>query len=262
LAPAPLTIGGEAVPAAIACLGVTKRYGRTLALSKCDLTVPEGTFCALVGANGAGKSTLLMALIGLVRPTSGTLLVFGLAPRLNRQRTLSQIGFVAQDRPLYRSLSVRETMEFGRRTNERWDSALVTSRLDRLRIPIDRRVDTLSGGQQAQVALTLALGKTPRMLVLDEPVANLDPKARQEFLDDVASLSKRQRLTVLMSSHIIAELSRISDHLVVLRRGEVRFCGRVTGPSLARGAHGESRASTTPFEETVLSLMGEDQETT
>jgi ABC-2 type transport system ATP-binding protein len=205
-----------------------KRYGwRTWALRDCTLALPSGRIIGLVGANGAGKTTLLHLAIGLLKPTEGAVSMFGQPVRMDRPAGLAQIGFVAQDHPLYRGFTVAELLRFGRGLNPDWDRAAAERRLADLAIPFDRKVGRLSGGQQAQVALTLALAKRPRMLVLDEPVASLDPLARREFMKSLVDAVAAGGLTVLLSSHVVAELERVCDHLVLLHDGQVRLAGDI-----------------------------------
>lgn len=204
---------------------LTMRYGPTIALNDCSLDLPAGTIAALVGPNGAGKTTLLQLAAGLLTPTTGCVEVFGWSPREHPAMVLPRIGFLGQDRPLFRSFTVQETMEMGRRLNPRWDQQLALDRLDRLQIPLNRRVHKLSGGQQAQVALVLALAKRPELLLLDEPVAALDPLARQEFMRTLIDATAEHGLTVLLSSHIIGDLERICDYLIVLARAQVALTG-------------------------------------
>jgi ABC-2 type transport system ATP-binding protein len=213
--------------AALEAIGLTKRYRKTWALRDCDLALPSGSVIGLVGPNGAGKTTLLHMAIGLLEPTAGEIRIFDWSPREHPTLVLSRVGFMAQDRPLYQGFSVADTLEMGRQLNPRWDGAYAKERLGRLRIPLDRRVKTLSTGQRAQVALTLALGKRPDLLLLDEPVANLDPLARHEFLQELMGAVAENGSTVVLSSHIVAELERVCDHLVILVDGRVRLAGDV-----------------------------------
>lgn len=219
--------GAETSESAIEAISLTKFYGRTLALKNCTFAVPRGSFVGLVGPNGAGKSTLLNLLIGLLSPSAGVARVLGLNPRTHRVDVLGKVGFVAQDRPLYKTLTVADTLELGRRFSLSWDHRSAVSRIERLRIPLDRPVGRLSGGQQAQVSLTLALSKNPDVLILDEPLASLDPVARQEFLDEATAAAERRSITVIMSSHVVAELGRVCDFLVILQSGRVLVCGSV-----------------------------------
>lgn len=210
------------------CSGLGKRYGRrTWALRDCDLELPRGGVVGLVGANGAGKTTLLHLAIGLLRPTEGAVRMFGEPLRLDRPAGLAPIGFVAQDHPLYGRFTVAELLHFGRSTNRRFDLAGARDRLSDLGIALERRVSKLSGGQQAQVALTLALAKQPRLLVLDEPVASLDPVARRDFFRTLVAVVAGSDMTVVLSSHVVAELERVCDHLVLLHEGRVRLAGAI-----------------------------------
>jgi len=205
--------------------GLGKRYGRRWALRGVDLAIPAGRVVALVGPNGAGKTTLLETAVGLVRPTVGAVRLFGVAPG---PRSLPAVGFVAQDKPLYPDFRVAELMLLAQRLNDSWDPTFARHRLDALGIDPRRRANQLSGGQRAQVALTLALAKRPRLLLLDEPAANLDPLARREFLDAVAAEASSTGMTVVHSSHNVGELDRDCDHLVVLRDAAVVMAGDVS----------------------------------
>jgi ABC-2 type transport system ATP-binding protein len=180
-----------------------------------------------VGPNGAGKTTLLQLAVGISRPTQGRVEVFGWSPHEQPLLVLARVGFVAQDHPLYRGFSVAEMLRLGRKLNPRWDDAIARERLERLGIPLGRRVGKLSGGQQAQVALVLALAKRPDLLLLDEPVAALDPLARVEFLQSLMDAVAAGGLTVLLSSHILADLERVCDYLVILASAHVRLAGDI-----------------------------------
>ena len=211
---------------ALRTTGLGKRYGRrTWALRDCSLELPQGRIIGLVGVNGAGKTTLLHLAIGLLRPTEGTVSMFDRPLRMDRPDGLAEIGFVAQDHPLYRGFTVADMLHLGGSTNPRFDQPGAERRLRELDIPLGRRTGKLSGGQQAQVALTLALAKQPRILVLDEPVASLDPLARRGFMKSLIDAVAERDLTVLLSSHVIAELERVCDHLVLLHQGRVRLAG-------------------------------------
>jgi ABC-2 type transport system ATP-binding protein len=202
--------------AALRTSSLGKRYGSTWALRDCTLEIPTGSVTALVGPNGAGKTTLLQIAVGLIGPTEGTVEVLGCAPRAEAASLLPRVGFVAQDHPLHRSFTVAETLKLGRCLNPTWDEDAARERLARLAIPLDRKAGKLSGGQQAQVALTLALAKRPELLILDEPVASLDPLARREFMNTVLEVVSETNLTVVLSSHIVADLERVCDHIVIL----------------------------------------------
>ncbi|MFJ9775483.1 ABC transporter ATP-binding protein [Kitasatospora sp. NPDC101157] len=203
-----------------------KRYGRTWALRDCSMQLPAGRIAALVGPNGAGKSTLLHLAVGLLQPDEGRVRVFGEEPRGNT-RALADIGFVAQDTPLYRDFTATELITMGGKLNRRWDADVARSRLDGAGIPLGKAVGTLSGGQRAQVALAIALAKQPRLLLLDEPIAALDPLARHEFMQALMDAVAETGATVLLSSHLLTDLERTCDHLVVLRDARVRLAGPV-----------------------------------
>ena len=207
--------------------GLGKRYGPRWALRGVDLAVPAGSVAALVGPNGAGKTTLLQLVMGLLSPSEGSVEVFGVRAAANTPQALSRVGFVAQDHPLYGFMRVGELLRFGAATNRRFDTRYARNRLDALSVDLDRKAARLSGGQQAQVALVLALAKRPRLLVLDEPVASLDPLARREFLAVLMDEVADGQVSVLLSSHVVAELQRVADHLIVLQDGRVRLAGPV-----------------------------------
>jgi ABC-2 type transport system ATP-binding protein len=207
------------------CDAVGKRYGSTWALRDCTLRIPAGSVTALVGPNGAGKTTLLQLAAGMSSPTSGQLETLGWSPRGNPMMVLPRIGFVAQDHPLYRGFSLADILKFGRKLNARWDDQLALRRLKTLGLKPSQRIGKLSGGQQAQVALTLALAKRPELLLLDEPAAALDPLARREFLQALMEAVVEEGLTVVLSSHILADLERVCDHLVILSRARVALTG-------------------------------------
>ena len=211
---------------AIETQGLSKRYHRVTALSDCSVTVPEGRISALVGPNGAGKTTLLRLLAGLARPTGGSALVLGGTPRQDPS-FLSEVGFLAQEIPLYRRFSAQDHIQVGAHMNLRWDAESVRTRLTGLNIPLDRPVGKLSGGQRAQVALALTLAKQPRVLLLDEPVAALDPLARRHFLGTLTAAVAESggELTVVLSSHLITDLERVSDHMILLSASRVQLCG-------------------------------------
>jgi ABC-2 type transport system ATP-binding protein len=206
--------------------GLSKRYRRVTALSEASVTVPEGRISALIGPNGAGKTTLLRLLAGLARPTGGEVAVLGRPPGQD-PAFLAGVGFLAQEIPLYRRLTAEDHIRIGAHLNARWDGTYVRQRLESLRIPLDQRVGTLSGGQRAQVALALTLAKRPRLLLLDEPVAALDPLARRQFLAHLAEAVAGGGLTVVLSSHLVADLERTCDHLILLAASHVQLCGDI-----------------------------------
>jgi ABC-2 type transport system ATP-binding protein len=211
--------------AALTAERLGKRYGPTWVLRDCDLALPAGGVIALVGPNGAGKTTLLQLAAGLRQPTTGSVAVFG--EPCGSRRALAQVGFVSQDHALYRRFRVSELLRMGAALNQTWDQTLAQQRLADLGIPLARKAGRLSGGQQAQVALTLALAKRPRLLILDEPVASLDPLARRDFMQTLMAIVADDQLTVLLSSHNIAELERVCDHLVVVAGGRVQLAGAI-----------------------------------
>jgi ABC-2 type transport system ATP-binding protein len=206
---------------------VGKRYGQLWGLRDCTFAVPPGSVVGLVGPNGAGKTTLLSLTVGLLEPTEGQIEVFGETSRAHTEATLARVSYLAQDHPLYRGFSVGDMLRFGRELNPNWDQQLAQARIDKLGIPLKRKVKSLSGGQQAQVALTLALAKRAPLLVLDEPVASLDPIARLDFMRDVMAESADSGLTVIIASHVIAELERFCDWLLVLTNGRLQLAGPV-----------------------------------
>ena len=211
---------------AIETTGLSKRYGRTWALRDCSLGLPAGKVAALVGPNGAGKTTLLHLAVGLLDPTSGTVRTLGSSPR-ERADILARVGFVAQDVPLYDGFKVKEMLELGGHLNPRWDQELAVDRLHRASVDLKQRVGTLSGGQRAQVALTMALAKRPELLLLDEPLASLDPLARREFLGSLMEAAADGELTVLLSSHLVTDMERVCDYLIVLSASHVQVLGEV-----------------------------------
>ncbi len=224
---------------AIETLGLTKRYGRHAALTDCTLSIPSGRVVGLVGPNGAGKTTLLHLAVGLLRSTSGTVEVLGERPASSPE-LLARVGFVAQDAPVYAGLSVADHLRLGAHANPRWDRRLADERVAALCLDPGQKAGRLSGGQRAQLALTLAVAKRPDLLVLDEPVASLDPLARREFLQSLMEFVADQGASVVLSSHLVSDLERVCDHLVVLVGSRVRLAGdlddltgshyRLTGP--------------------------------
>ena len=206
--------------------GLGKRYGSTWALRECSLAVPAGHVAALVGPNGAGKTTLLNLAVGLAAPSAGGVTVLGGHPA-GSPAALDGVAFVAQDTPLYKNLSVADMLHLTRNLNWRFDQRYAEIRLGELGIPLKRKAGKLSGGQQAQLALTLALARRPRLLVLDEPVAMLDPIARHDFMALVLTAAVDDGVSVVLSSHVLAELERVADYLVLLSRGRVQVAGEV-----------------------------------
>jgi ABC-2 type transport system ATP-binding protein len=211
---------------AVEASGLSKRYRNTWALRDCTLAIPAGRVVALVGPNGAGKTTLLNLAVGLAAPTGGRVTVLGGRPAGSAEAR-GGVAFVAQDAPLYRNLSVADTLHLARDLNLRWDQPQALHRLAELGIPLRRKVGKLSGGQQAQLALTLAMARRPELIILDEPLASLDPLARHDFMASLMSTVAETGLSVLFSSHVVAELERVADYLVVLSRGRLQVAGPV-----------------------------------
>ena len=219
--------------------GLGKRYGRRWALADCTLAVPAGRVTGLVGPNGAGKTTLLQLAAGLLAPDSGTISVLGERPA-GTTAQLSRVGFVAQDAPVYSRLSVAGHLRMGAWLNPTWDDELAERRISRLGLDLRQRAGSLSGGQRAQLALTLAAANRPELLLLDEPVASLDPLARREFLRDLMETVAEHGASVVLSSHLISDIERVCDYLIVLTASRVRLAGeteellashhRLTGP--------------------------------
>src|SRR6201995_3515324 len=206
--------------------GLGKQYGRRWALTDCTLQIPEGHVVGLVGPNGAGKTTLLNLAVGLIAPTAGAIEVLAGAPGAG-QAQLTRVGFLANDAPVYAGLSVADHLRLGARLNRGWDAELARDRVERLDLDPHQKAGTLSGGQRAQLALTLAVAKRPELLILDEPVASLDPLARREFLADLMEATAEQELSVVLSSHLVADLERVCDYLIVLAGSRVRVAGPV-----------------------------------
>jgi len=216
------------VTAVIEANDLGKRYGRKWALRHCCLSIPEGKVTGLVGPNGAGKTTLLSLAVGLLAPTCGSITVLGGQPG-DGPAQLGKVGFIAQDTPAYAGLSVGKHLLMGAYLNANWDHELARSRIDRLGLDPRQKAGTLSGGQRAQLALTMAIAKQPDLLLLDEPVASLDPLARREFLQGLMEIVAGHGGSVVLSSHLIADLERVCDYLVLLVASHVRLAGDVAG---------------------------------
>jgi ABC-2 type transport system ATP-binding protein len=214
------------VTAVLEAQGLGKRYGRRWALSECTLSIPSGHVVGLVGPNGAGKSTLLNLAVGLLSPTQGSLRVFGNKPAVDPQQ-LARVGFVAQDASTYAGLSVGDHLKLGSRMNLKWDDDLAQGRIKQLGLDPKQKAGKLSGGQRAQLALTLAISKRPEILILDEPVASLDPLARREFLQILMETVAEHQVSVVLSSHLVADIERVCDYLVVLVSSRVQVSGEL-----------------------------------
>ena len=212
--------------AALHARGLGKRYRRQWALMDCTLEIPAGHVVGLVGPNGAGKSTLLNLAAGMLTPSSGSIEVLGGRPASGPDQ-LAKVGYVAQDAPTYAGLSVADHLRLGARLNPRWDDALAQNRVKGLGLDPNRHAGKLSGGQRAQLALTLGLAKRPELLILDEPVASLDPLARREFLQDLMEAVAEHEFSVILSSHLVADVERACDYLIVLVDSRVQVAGEI-----------------------------------
>jgi ABC-2 type transport system ATP-binding protein len=211
---------------AIRASGLGKQYGPAWALRDFSVTVPQGHVTALVGPNGAGKTTLLKLLVGLCSPSAGDAEVLGRAPEQSEE-FLAGIGYLAQDVPLYKRLSADDHLKIGAHLNLTWDADVARERLAALRIPMNRPIATLSGGQRAQVGLSIVLAKRPALLLLDEPMAALDPLARREFLESLTSAVADGGLSVVISSHLLHDLERVCDYLILLSASRIQLCGTI-----------------------------------
>jgi ABC-2 type transport system ATP-binding protein len=227
------------VTAVLDATGLGKRYRSRWALRDCTLQVPVGRVVGLVGPNGAGKTTLLHLAVGLLQPSAGEIGVLGARPAQSPSQ-LGRVGFVAQDTPMYSTLSVADHLKLGSWLNPKWDAGAAERRIEQLGLDRTQRAGKLSGGQRAQLALTLAIAKRPELLVLDEPVASLDPLARREFLQQLMEAVADDGVSVVLSSHLVADLERVCDYLIVLAGSRMQIAGdvdellachhRLTGP--------------------------------
>jgi ABC-2 type transport system ATP-binding protein len=206
--------------------GLGKRYGARQALSECTLNIPSGHVVALVGPNGAGKSTLLKLACGLLTPTSGSITVLGGRPGAGPEQ-LAKVGYLAQDAPVEPALSIADHLKLGAHLNPRWDRAFAAARVECLGLDPKQKAGKLSGGQRAQLALAIATGKHPELLILDEPVASLDPIARRDFLKLLMDTVVEHGTSVILSSHLLSDLERVCDYLVVLAAAQLCLAGEV-----------------------------------
>ncbi len=243
--------------------GLGKKYKRRWALTGCPLEIEPGHVTGLVGPNGAGKSTLLNLAAGMLAPTTGTIEVCGGVPGSGPEQ-LAKVGYVAQSTPVYAGLTVEEHLRLGERLNPNWDAGLAQRRIERIGLDPKQQAGKLSGGQRAQLALTVGIAKRPELLLLDEPVAALDPLARREFLSDLMESVAEHGVSVVLSSHLVADLERVCDHMIVLVDSRVRIAGdvehllathhRLTGPRRDLG--------TLPSDQHVISSSHTDRQTT
>jgi ABC-2 type transport system ATP-binding protein len=201
-----------------------KRYGQRQALADCTLEIPTGHVVGLVGPNGAGKTTLLKIACGMLAPTTGRIEVLGEQPAAGPAQ-LARVGYVAQTTPTYAGLSVADHLKLGAKLNPRWDAKLAQARIGQLGLDPKQRAGKLSGGQRAQLALTVAVAKQPELLILDEPVASLDPLARRDFLRHLMESVAENDTSVILSSHLVSDLERICDYLIVLVSSRVQLAG-------------------------------------
>ena len=249
--------------AAIETEGLGKRFRRLWALADCTLSIPAGHVVGLVGPNGAGKTTLLNLATGMLAPTTGTIEVLGGRPGAGPAQ-LARVGYLAQNAPVYAGLSVADHLRLGAHLNPRWDAELARSRLERLDVSLGQKAGTLSGGQCAQLALTLAVAKRPEVLILDEPVASLDPLARREFLQDLMRAVAEQEVSVVLSSHLISDLERVCDYLILLVASRVLVAGPVeellATHHLLSGPRRDS--DSVPAGQQVISASHTDRQTT
>lgn len=242
---------------ALEAVGLTKRYGRrVVALEDVSLRVPSGSITALVGPNAAGKSTLMRTWVGFERPSTGSVRVFDVDPWSDRTRAIEMLAYVPQQPALYRSLSAAEHLDMGSHSRRAFDSVVASSHLASLDIPLNAKPTQLSGGQQAQLALAIALGSRARVLILDEPLASLDPLARSEFLELLGSAVRREEATAVLSSHIIADIEQACDHLIVLGTGRVLLDASIRSIMGSHFVHHDG-AGAWPDTETVATVRDE-----
>jgi ABC-2 type transport system ATP-binding protein len=251
------------VTAALQADGLGKRFGQRWALRDCTLHVPPQRVVGLVGPNGAGKTTLLHLAVGLLEPTTGRIDVLGARPAEGPEQ-LGRVGFVAQETPVYAHLSVAEHLRLGAWLNPGWDAAVADRRIAELGFDPKQRAGKLSGGQRAQLALTLAIAKRPELLVLDEPVASLDPLARHEFLQRLMEAVADNDISVVLSSHLVADLERVCDYLIVVADARIQLAGDVEE---LLGCHhrlsGARRDPTTlPSDQQVIEASHTDRQST
>ncbi len=217
---------GRAMTAAIDARGLGKQYGRRWALAGCTLQVPAGRVTGLVGPNGAGKTTLLNLAVGMLRPTSGSITVLGGRPGSGRAQ-LRKVSYLAQETPVFAGLSVADHLHLGAKMNTGWDAEFAAGRIGQLHLDRRQKAGSLSGGQRAQLALTMAIAKRPELLILDEPVASLDPLARREFLQMLTETTASRPMSVVLSSHLVSDLERSCDYLIVLVAARIAVAGEV-----------------------------------
>ncbi|MFC8198993.1 ABC transporter ATP-binding protein [Streptomyces sp. NPDC057298] len=231
--------GYSAEESAIEARGVGRKYRRGWALRDCSFRLPAGRICGLVGPNGAGKTTLMAIAANLLEPTTGSLRVFGAAPE--SAPAGRRTAFLAQEKPLFRRFTVAETLRLGRELNPGWDQRAAENIVRAGNVPFEAKIGTLSGGQRTRVAFAVAFGKRPDLLLLDEPMSDLDPLVRHELMSTLLAEAAERGTTVLMSTHMLAELENTCDYLLVIAGGGLRLAGEVdelrTSHALLTGAH-------------------------
>jgi ABC-2 type transport system ATP-binding protein len=253
--------GGRKLTSVLSTEVLTKRYRGKTALNDCTLEIPQGCVVGLVGPNGSGKTTLLNIAAGLLSPTSGSLTVLGETPS-DDPKHLGRVSFVAQDTPLYSGLSVTDHVRYGAHVNPRWDSALAERRVEELGLDPRQRAGKLSGGQRSQLALTLAIAKRPEFLILDEPVAALDPLARREFLQILMETVAEHQVSVVLSSHLVADVERVCDYLVILVSSRVQIAGDVDDLLASHHRLVGSRDAAAPSGQVVIDSSYTDRQST
>jgi ABC-2 type transport system ATP-binding protein len=240
-----------------------KQYGRRWALRDCTLSIPAGKVVGLVGPNGAGKTTLLHLAVGLLEPTAGTITVLEGRPAESPAQR-GRVGFVAQDTPAYATLSIADHLQLGGWLNPGWNPEQAERRIKQLGLDPRQRAGKLSGGQRAQLALTLAIAKRPELLILDVPLASLDPVARRDFLRGLMEVVAEHGVSVVLSSHLVADLERVCDYLVLLVDSRVQIAGEID--QLLSSHHrliGPRRDATTlPANQEVIEAIHADRQST
>ncbi|WP_371750137.1 ABC transporter ATP-binding protein [Streptomyces sp. NBC_01283] len=236
----PPSLGASAIEAH----GLGKRYRRGWALRDVSFRLPAGRVCGLVGPNGAGKSTLMSLATNMIQPTAGALRVFGAVP--GSREAVLRTAFLSQEKPLFRRFTVAETLRLGRELNPRWDQGVAEGIVNAGGVPMQAKIGTLSGGQRTRVAFALAFGKRPDLLILDEPMSDLDPLVRRELMTTLKTEAAQHGTTVLVSSHMLAELQHICDYLVVVANGGLRLAGEVNELRAAHALFAVPTAATSP----------------
>jgi ABC-2 type transport system ATP-binding protein len=208
-------------PAAISVDGLTKRFGRRAVVDQLSFEIPMGSVCGFLGRNGAGKSTTIRMLMNLTEPSAGSVSLLGLDSRHDHQQLMDRVGYVAEAPILYDWMKVRELTRFTSGFYKRWNARTVDSLLERFGIDREQKVRHLSRGMHAQLALAIAMGNDPELLILDEPATGLDVVVRRDFLESIIQVVQQERRTVLFSSHLVHEVERVADHVVIVDGGRL-----------------------------------------